>query len=92
MQGERRVVTAALERSRASSARTKAVRILWRTLASLALVEESEGRAEEAARLRTEAAEIVERIARSLEVVGLAERFRALPEVRALLPAEAAAP
>jgi len=62
-----------------------AQRSLWRIHACRALIADEQGRAEEARAARAQVREIVERIARSLEPVGLTDRFRARPAVAEIL-------
>jgi tetratricopeptide (TPR) repeat protein len=83
--GRRAEARAAFAKARAASDRLGAVRVLWRTLASLALIEDEDGDAAAADRLREEAARILRGIEASLRPIGLAERFAARPEVQALL-------
>ncbi|MFN2520283.1 MAG: AAA family ATPase [Candidatus Limnocylindria bacterium] len=62
-------------------------RMLWRILWSVAQAHAALGSAEAASRSRLEALGIIDHIAGSLDAVGLAEKFRALREVRALTEA-----
>ena len=66
----------ALERGISESRATGSRRILWALLAALAAVAEAQGRVEEAAALRTEAAAVVDHIASSLRERGLEAAFR----------------
>ena len=66
----------ALERGISESRATGSRRILWALLAALAAVAEVQGRVEEAAALRTEAAAVVDHIASSLRERGLEAAFR----------------
>jgi tetratricopeptide (TPR) repeat protein len=75
----------AFARSLAVSDRLGAIRMRWRTLASLAALADEAGDRAEAERLRDEAAAILRRIEASLRPLGLAEGFAAMPEVKALL-------
>ena len=73
---------AAAERARALGAD----RFVLTALSSLALTERARGNETAAERARSDARRIAASIARSLEPVGLADRFRALAEVKALVP------
>jgi hypothetical protein len=86
--GELDAATQALLRARATASALGGRRILWQILASLASVEDAQGRAMSSARTREQARVIVAGIEDSLRPVGLAERFRAQVVVRALMGAE----
>ncbi len=63
----------------------RSVSVVWRALASLARIADRRGRPDEAAALRARSREIVERIATSLERVGLRDAFLARPDVAEVL-------
>ena len=86
--GELDAAMQALLRARATASALGGRRILWQILASLASVEDAQGRAMLSVRTREQARVIVAGIEDSLRPVGLAERFRAQVVVRALMGAE----
>ena len=73
--------TARLDVAEREAVALDAQRSLWRIHACRALIADEQGRADDARSARAQVREIVERIARSLEPVGLADRFRARPAV-----------
>jgi predicted ATPase/class 3 adenylate cyclase len=83
--GELDAATQALSRARATASGLGGRRILWQILASLGSVEDAQGHTVSAAGMREEARSIAAGIEESLRPVGLAERFRAQPVVRALM-------
>ncbi len=84
LSGELDAAAAAFEEGAEIARRSGSRRILWRILSSLATVEAARGNAEAASRARDEALEHIAHIADSLVPVGLADKFRALPEIRAV--------
>jgi hypothetical protein len=83
--GDLSAASAALARARSEAERRGSQRSLWLIFWSLARLADAEGRAIDAVGLRRRARAIVDAIAESLLPLGLAERFKSAPYVRALL-------
>lgn len=77
--------TARLDVAEREAIELDAQRSLWRILTCRALIADEHGHAQDAAAARARVREIVERIALSLERVGLSETFRARPDVAEIL-------
>ncbi len=84
LSGDPDAAAAALEDAADLARRIGSRRIIWRILWSLATLEAGRGNVAAAQQARDEALDNIDHIARSLEAVGLAERFRGLPEIRAV--------
>lgn len=77
--------TEALDAGAAEAEHLGAQRVLWQIWESRALIAEEQGRATDARAARARVRQIVERIALSLEPVGLDDMFRARPDVAEIL-------